>query len=113
MLVPDRERKHSAELVDALLAPFFVRMNNRFSIRACAVAMALRFKMPANIGMVVDFAVEDDPDRSVFVREWLLAGAQVDDAQSPMRESGKGVDVQAGFVRTAMLEDVAHADSAG
>src|SRR5262249_25049275 len=53
---------------------------------------------------------EDNPDRAVFVRQGLLAGAQVDDAQAPVREKRMRVGVQAGLVRTAVRHHVSHLD---
>jgi hypothetical protein len=33
--------------------------------------------------MVIDFAVEDDPKALVLVRDWLMAGLYIDDAEPP------------------------------
>src|SRR5438067_5231467 len=71
--VPERERKHAAEPVDALVAPLLVRVDDRFGVRAGLVAMTARFEIAPNLGVVVDLAVEDDPDRLVLVRQRLMA----------------------------------------
>ena len=62
--------------------------------------------------MVVDLAVEDHPHAAVLVRQRLLPGAQIDDAQSAMGEGGVRVAVQPRFVRPAMRDDVAHPSGA-
>jgi hypothetical protein len=65
-------------------------------------------ELAPDVRVVVDFAVEDDPDRAVFVRERLLAGAQIDDAEPAVGKGRVRIAVQARFVRPAMSEDVAH-----
>ena len=39
-----------------------------------AEAMAVRLELGAELGEVVDLAVEDHPDRAVFVGQRLIAG---------------------------------------
>ena len=73
-----------------------------------AVDVAVRLELPADVGVVVDLAVEDHPDAAVLVRQRLLAGAEIDDAQAAMGERGVRVAVQPGFVGAAMGDDVAH-----
>ena len=90
--VPDREREHAAEALDAVVAPLLVGVDDRFGVGARAVAVAGRFELRPDVGVVVDLAVEDDPDRAVFVRQRLLAGGQIDDAQAAVAERGLVVD---------------------
>ena len=58
---------------------------------------------------VVDLAVEDDDHRAVFVEQRLLAGGDVDDRQAPVAEADAGLDVQAAFVRAAVVLRLVHA----
>ncbi len=110
--VPDGEREHAAEIVHAVVAPLFVGVDDRLGVGMRTVAMAARFEIAANAGVVVDFAVEDHPDRSVFIRQRLLSGPQIDDAQAAVGERRVFVDVEARFIRAAMRDDVAHLDRA-
>ncbi len=48
--------------------------------------MTLRFELGTQDGVVVDFAVEDCPDRPVLVAHRLVAGMQVDDGEAPVAE---------------------------
>ena len=61
-----------------------------------------------DVGVVVDLAVEDDPDRAVFVRQRLMAGRQIDDAQPAVAERRPIVEELTRIVRAAMRDDVAH-----
>jgi len=70
--------------------------------------VAERLELAADVRVVVDFAVEAHPDGAVLVRQRLLPGAQIDDAEAAMRQRRVRVAVQPGFVRAAVSDDVAH-----
>ncbi len=58
------------------------------SVSECgAEPMAARFELGAQLGEVVDLAVEDDPDRAVLVGHRLIAGGEIDDAQPAVRRA--------------------------
>jgi hypothetical protein len=59
------------------------------------------FECGPDIRVVVDLAIEDDPDRAVLVRERLMASREVDDTEPTMAESGVLVVVLARVVRAA------------
>ena len=71
--VPDREREHAAQVLDAAVAPLFVGVDDGLGVRPGAIAMAGASRLAADLGVVVDLAVEDDPDRAVFVRRAAAA----------------------------------------
>ena len=52
----------------------------------CAEMVAARLEIAAQLAMVVDLAVEDDPDRAVFVGHRLVAAGAIDDRQTAMAE---------------------------
>jgi len=58
--------------------------------------------------VVVDLAIERDPDIAAFVAEGLLTRLQVDNAKTAMGERRIDVDAQAGFVRATVYKDVSH-----
>ena len=74
--------------------------------------MAVRFELCAHVGVVVNFAVEDHPDGAVLIRQRLLAGFQVDDAQPAMGERRMGVAMQPCLVGSAIGDAVAHSHRA-
>jgi hypothetical protein len=65
--VPDGEGEHASELVEAAGAALLVGVQDGLGVGARAVAMARPFERRAQIGMVVDFAVIDDPQVFGFV----------------------------------------------
>src|SRR5450755_2221556 len=70
--------------------------------------MAGANQIGAQFPEVVNLAVENHPDGSVFVRNGLVAGAQVDNAEPPHPEPATAVQVIAFVVRTAIPYLIAH-----
>ncbi len=106
--VPQREREHPAEARHRALAPLFVRVNDDFRVGVRAERVAARFELHSKLGEVVDLAVEDRPDRPVFVRQRLIAGRQVDDAEPAMPEADAVGGVVPVRVRAAVGEHRRH-----
>ena len=70
--VPDREREHAAEAVEAVDPPLLERVDDHLGVGVVgAEAMAGRLELGAELGVVVDLAVEDEPHRAVLVRHRL------------------------------------------
>jgi hypothetical protein len=70
--------------------------------------MARRFELHSKLTVVVDLAVEHDPDRTIFVVDRLLSRREVDDAQAPHAETDARLHMDPLVVRPAMPDDVAH-----
>src|SRR5262245_371312 len=79
--IPDREGEHPAEPFDALFAFVLVKMDDGFGVTARAQLVAPRDQQTAKFAVVVYFAVEDDPDRTVFVRDRLAPRGQIDNRE--------------------------------
>ena len=71
--VPERERPHPVEAVEAVLAPLLVRVHDDFRVGVRAEAVAVRLELAPQLDEVVDLAVEGDPDRPVLVAERLVS----------------------------------------
>ena len=65
-------------------------MDDHLGVAVRAEAVPARLELGADVGEVVDLAVEDDPDRAVLVGERLIAGREIDDAQAAMPEADPG-----------------------
>ena len=96
----------------ALVAPLFVRVDDRFRVAARPVHVAGGFELATDLGVVVDLAVERDPDAAVLVRERLMATGEIDDAQAPMAEHGALVGLKACAVRATVADHGTHPDDA-
>src|SRR5436190_3308090 len=82
-------------------------MNNRFSVAARSKRVGV-FQSLAEIEIVVDLAVEADPNRPIFVRQRLLARAQIDNAQATMPKRPVPPHVQTRGIRSAVFLDIGH-----
>ena len=107
-LVPEREGKHAAKAIDRARAELLIEMNNRFGVALSAERVSPPFELPAQIAVVVDFSVKDDPDGAVLVGDRLLPTCEVDDAQPPHAEGHAVPEVHPLVVRSAMDHRGAH-----
>src|SRR6476619_1844002 len=72
--VPDRQRKHAIEVLDARLAPLLIGCKNDFGIGSGFEAVTAGRELVAQFFEVVDLPVEDDPKLAIMARHWLMAG---------------------------------------
>src|SRR5438034_5115361 len=70
--------------------------------------MAAPFEIAAQLAVVVDLPVEDDPDRTVLVADRLLPVLKVDDAQPTHSEPDPVAEIDAFIVGTAVDHRAAH-----
>jgi hypothetical protein len=79
--VVDRDRPHTVEAGEALLAPFVVGLRHHLGVaRACELA-AERLQLCAQLAVVVDLAVEDKPPACAGRERLVAVLGQVDDRQ--------------------------------
>src|SRR5437899_751367 len=93
--IPDSERKHAAQFIDAVLAEVFVEMDNRFCVTVRPEFVALRLQAVTEFGKIINLAVEHDPDRVVLVGHRLAAAFHVENAQATMRQPDAAVKILA------------------
>ena len=78
------------------------------------MSLSVRKRVPAPLEIapqllvVVDLAVEDDPDRAVLVRDRLVAAVEIDDAEAAHAERDAVADVHTLIVGAAMRHGAAH-----
>src|SRR5258708_382045 len=68
---------------------------------------ALPQRVP-ELAIVVNLAVEDDPDRTILVADWLLAAFEVNDAQPSHAQSRAGPEVDPFLIGSAVHQHLAH-----
>src|SRR5687767_4593735 len=95
-------------MLHARVAPLLVGVNDRFGVGPGPVGVPGGLQLFPDCLVVVDLAVEHDPDRAVLVRERLMPGGEIDDAQPSMAERGTMVGVEPRVIRSAMREHVPH-----
>ena len=95
--VPDGDGEHAVEMREALRPFVFIEVNDAFGVALGAELVPRPFQPPPQVAVVVDLAVEDDPNRFVLVSHRLVAAGQVDDREPPKAEG----DARLGLIRRA------------
>ena len=79
-LIPQRNRKHAAQALHNLRAPFFIAMQHALRIRARTKDMPAALKFHPQSLMVIDLAIEHKPKRAGLAAHGLMPrGSQIND----------------------------------
>src|SRR6185369_9052477 len=92
----------------AVSAELIVGVDDGFGVAVRVERVAQLFEFLAQLEIVVDLAVEDDPRAAIRVVNGLLAAFEIDDREAAHREAGGTVNVEAVFVGSAMANGVVH-----
>src|SRR5207302_7682984 len=95
-------------MIDAIASVFFVEMDDGFRVAISFVAVPACFQALAQIGVVINLAVENNPDGAGFVAEGLMPSGNVNNAEPPHTQPDRAVGVNAVIVRPAMRHHDAH-----
>jgi hypothetical protein len=85
--IPDGKSEHAAQPCGHRFAPLLVPVDDNFGIRSRPERVTTSDELGAQLGKVIDFAVEDYADRLVFVEHWLSAAGDVNDCEPPMPQA--------------------------
>ncbi len=85
-----------------------VAMQNYFRVRTCGKAVPGPLQFSAQLHMVVDLAVENDPECAILVGDGLLAGRQIYNAQPGAANPDLRVHVQTKLIRPTMPDNRQH-----
>src|SRR3546814_15857787 len=91
-------------MLDEAVAIAVVEVDDNFCVRARVEHMPARLEFGSQLDEVEDLAVEHRPHRACGVVERLVAGGQVDDRKSRVRQAASGVGVETVAVRYAVRE---------
>src|SRR5207249_11444963 len=80
--VPEREREHAAQMLDASLAVILVQMHQDFGIAFCLKPVPLRDESMTQFLEIVDLSVHHDADRSALVPDRLASPSHINDPQT-------------------------------
>ncbi len=83
-------------------------MDERLGIAGSAELVAARDQAGAQFLIIVDLAIEDDPHGTVLIRDGLVAGREIDNAQPAHADTAAAIDIHAFVVGTTMANLVAH-----
>ena len=93
---------------EAVRAVLLVEVDDDLDVGAGAEAVAAGGELFAQLLEVVDLAVADDGDCAVLVRDRLITGLEIDDAEAPEAQTDAGREVEALAVGAAMAQTVGH-----
>src|SRR5262245_55722992 len=78
--IPDRKRKHAPQFCDTIEPKLFIMVDDRLRILSVKDCMPLAEIRPKLL-KIVDFSVEDDPNRAILIRHRLMSrSAEIQDA---------------------------------
>jgi len=107
-VVPDGEGEHADEPLDACLAVDSVGVQDHLGVASRLKPAARGHELGAQLAIVVDLAVEDDPVAAGGVAHGLAPGHEIDDRQPRHPEPDVAGGVDARVVGAAMLEKAEH-----
>jgi hypothetical protein len=84
--VRDRESENAIELAEQSLTPFLPSVHEHLGIGFRREMVTCSLEFTAEVNVVVDLAVKRRPDRPIFVRHWLCAAFDVDDAEAAIAD---------------------------
>src|SRR2546430_3432716 len=85
-----------------LAAVLFVEMDNGLGIALRAITVAAGFEIRAQLLVVVDFTVVNNPEVLVLVRDWLVPCLDVNNAQSAHSQSNVALHKEPVVIRTTV-----------
>jgi len=106
--VPQRDGELAVEARERLFAPRLVGVDDHLGVAARAEGVSQSLELRAQLEVVEDLSVEDDPERPVLVGERLLAGGKVDDREPGVGQAGALVTVDAELVGAPVMESARH-----
>jgi len=107
--VPERERPHAVEALDAALTLFPVGGEDHLRVGPAPKAVPFCLELPAELAVVVDLAVVDELEAAIVARERLVAGRRRVDDREPAEAECYAVGGEgAGSVGSAMGERRGH-----
>ena len=107
-LVPNRKRKHAAQVIRTIGAILIVGVNDRFGVAVGVERVAEFLQFLAQFAVVVDLAVENDPGGAILVVNGLLPALQIDDREASHAQPDGIVEVEAVVVWSPMTNGGAH-----
>src|SRR5262249_15142827 len=106
--IPDGKGEHAAQPIDAARSEILVKVDDRFRITGRLEDVATALQVAVEVLIVVNLAVEDDPDAPVLVRDRLEAIIEVDDAETAHADGDAVADVDTFIVGPTVRHDAAH-----
>src|SRR5215831_321826 len=86
-LVPEYEGELAPQLLHAMRSKFLVQVQRDLTVRSRLEQMSALFQLTSLALKVIELAVDNYVELVVLVRDWLIAGRKVNDAQPRMTKT--------------------------
>jgi len=109
--VVERDGKHAVEVLQAVLAPFAIRLQYDFRVAGASEAVAALFQLAAQILVIVNLPIEDDLILIAVVRHGLApVRREVNNREARLRQTDAAIrrHPETTIVRPAVPERIAH-----
>src|ERR1041385_2462112 len=83
-------------------------MDDRLCIAVGAVAMPERLQRSSELGMIVDFAIEDDPDCAGLIADRLMSAGNINNAETAHSNADRAIRINALVIRPTMCHRATH-----
>src|SRR5712691_8060105 len=80
--VPNGEGEHAAQVLDTLITVLLIGVNDSLSITTCGKVMTMTLQFFPQLPVVIDFAIEDNHDALIFIKNGLMAASQVNNREA-------------------------------
>src|SRR5207248_938932 len=107
--VPNGEGEHAAQVLHAFLSILLVQVDDSLGVAVRAIRMATSHEFFPQLSMVVDFAIENNPQRFNFVADGLMTGGEINNTEPAHADADAAVNMDAIVVWTAMRYNFKHA----
>src|SRR6266850_372666 len=108
-LVPDCEGEHAAQVFWTVGAVLIVGVYYGFGVTIGVEPVAKLLQLPAQLAIVVNLAVENDPGGTVLIMNRLLTAFQIDDRQPAHCQAHALTEIKAVLVRAPVTNGLVHA----
>src|SRR5499426_2304088 len=91
-----------------VIAPLLVTMDDYLSVRICPKDVTMGLKLCLKLGEVVNFAVENDPNRSISIGHRLMPARKVDNRETPKSQTNRTGHILSFVVGPSMRNSIRH-----
>ncbi len=106
--IPNGEGEHTAQMRDTVIPVLLISMNDRLCVTISAKRMPPLLKFSPQLAVVIDFAVKDNQDALIFVKNRLVAASQVYNRETAHTQSNPVTYPDSLIVWSTVAHNLAH-----
>ena len=106
--IPDRESKHPVQMIQYLVAPLLIPVNDDFRVGLGSEYVSETFQLTLQLWKVVDFTVENHPNGFFPIGHGLMTAREINDREPAKTEPERSGEVVTLVVRPTMGDTPGH-----